>query len=80
MSGRIERQWSEYLRVLPRQASSVQVMESKRAFFAGANALLSEIVTMLDPGLEPTEGDLKKMDEIAAELNDFVGRVKAGQA
>lgn len=38
------------------------------AYMSGAEHLFSSIMNILDPGSEPTERDLKKMDAIAAEI------------
>ena len=43
-------------------------------------ALLAAITSALDPGSEPTDGDDAHMDALAAELEAFVGDVKAGRA
>jgi hypothetical protein len=40
-------------------------------FFAGAQHLFSSIVTILDPGEEPTDADIHKMDLIDRELQKF---------
>jgi hypothetical protein len=78
---RIEKLWIEYCdHLVPLGASTVQLRETKKAFYAGAQSLLAEIVTMLDPGLEPTEADIKKMDDIALELTAFIDDVRAGRA
>jgi len=46
------------------------------AFFAGAQHIFASMTTMLDPGAEPTERDLERMDKIAAELDQFIGEYK----
>jgi methyl coenzyme M reductase beta subunit len=81
MSDRFNQHWNTYLAdVLPAGASKVQIQETRRAFYAGATALLGEMVTMLDAGLEPTDADLGKMDEIAAELTAFSQAIRGGRA
>lgn len=77
---RIEKLWADFRRkVVPIAAPPVQVTEMRRAFYAGAGALFSELIRMLDPGTEPTEADLRKMDAIAMELEQFFAEVKAGK-
>jgi hypothetical protein len=45
----------------------------RNAFFAGAHHLFSCMVTALDPTTtEPTAADLLRMDQIEAELADFI--------
>lgn len=46
------------------------------AFMAGAEHLFSSIMSLLDPGEEPTVADLARMDNIAAEIDAW--RVKQG--
>jgi hypothetical protein len=73
--------WREYrLRVIPVHASAVQAQESRRAFYAGAQALLTGILRGLDPGDDPTQADLARMDAIAQELEQFARDVLAGRA
>lgn len=78
---RLEAAWALYrLKAMPQEAGKVQLTETCRAFYAGANALLAELLTMLDPDAEPSEADLRKMAEIAQELDQFVENVKRGAA
>jgi hypothetical protein len=50
---------------------SIQREEMRKAFFAGAQHLFSAIMSVLDPGTEPTEKDLARMDKIHNELEAF---------
>lgn len=78
---RLESAWLTFAAaVLPPDVGQVQRREMKRAFYAGAAMLLHEIMAMLDPGAEPTEGDLRKMDAIAQELRQFHDDVRKGAA
>jgi hypothetical protein len=75
----IEKAWLSYhSAVIPRDAPEVQIVESRRAFYAGAHSLLTTILGILEPGAEATEGDLRTMDLIQAELLRFNAQVKAG--
>jgi hypothetical protein len=75
----IREAWLSYRdQVIPRNAGSTQLMESRRAFYAGANALLTSIMGALDPESEPTEADFSVMQDIQSELDEFVKQVKAG--
>src|SRR4051794_39538532 len=56
---------------IPSDAPEVQVREMRMAYMAGAQHLFSSILSILDPGGEPTEADLHKMDLINAELRAF---------
>jgi hypothetical protein len=73
--------WLEYReKVIPREASRTQLLECRRAFYAGAHALLTELQIMLDPGGEPTEDDVRKVSLIEAELKRFNDDVQRGRA
>ena len=68
----IEAGWVGYrLAVISPDAPAIQLEECKLAFFAGAQHLFSSIVTILDPGEEPTDADIHKMDLIDKELQKF---------
>ena len=76
---RIERLWEGFrVAVVHEDAPAVQVSEMRLAFFGGAHALYSEIMKMLDPGSEATEGDMRKMELIAAELKRHADQVRMG--
>lgn len=66
--------------VIPRDAGTRQRVETRRAFYAGAHILFRSIMTILDPGEEPTDRDMAQMSAIAAELERFPLEVKAGRA
>jgi len=57
--------------VVPRQAGDVQVRETRQAFFAGATVLYTLLMGGLEDGQEPTENDLKTIETIADELQQF---------
>lgn len=74
----IEGGWLGFrLAVLPDNASPVQVNEMRKAFFAGSLHLFSSIMSILDPGAEPTEKDLQRMDLIHRELMEFEDQLRA---
>ncbi len=81
MSDRIGAEWRDYrARVIPLHAPPLQATECRRAFYAGAQALLALLLSVLEPGAEPTEADLRVMDEVAAELGAFAQAVRDGRA
>jgi hypothetical protein len=53
-------------------APSDQLREMRMAFFAGAQHLFGSIMTVLEPGDEPTDKDLQRMDLIDKELKAFI--------
>ncbi|MGY3278086.1 hypothetical protein [Bradyrhizobium sp. S3.7.6] len=68
----IEAGWIGYrLAVLPDTAGKVQLDETHLAFFAGAQHLFTSMMTIMEPGAEPTNADLNRMGQIHDELADF---------
>jgi hypothetical protein len=57
---------------IPEDASETQLREMRMAFFAGAQHLFGSIMSILDPGEEPTEKDLERMELINNELQGFI--------
>lgn len=57
---------------IPKDASPVQLDEMRNSFFAGAQHLFACITDILDPGEEPTDDDLRRMDLIDQELREFI--------
>lgn len=79
--GKLAELWESYAaRVLPQNASAIQVQECRRAFYAGAGALLAAIASVLGPGDEPTEDDLRAITAIQVELNAFALDTLEGRA
>jgi hypothetical protein len=56
---------------IPPGASEIQIREMRLAFMAGAQHLFASIIGVLDPGEEPTDADLRRMDLIDRELDAF---------
>lgn len=59
------------LQVIPLDAPAIQLNDMRYAFMAGAHHLFSSIMTVLDPGAEETDADLRRMDLIHQELETF---------
>ncbi len=69
----IEAGWVSYLHlVVPKTAGSVQIEETRRGFYAGSQHLFASIMQVLEDGAEATETDMKRLDNIQAELDEFV--------
>lgn len=60
------------LAAIPLDASALQLDEMRNAFFAGAQHVFHSIMTILDPGEEPTDADLLRMELIDQELRSFI--------
>jgi len=52
-------------------APQIQIDEMRNAFFAGAQHLFASLMGILDPEAEVTDNDMKRMDSIAGELQNF---------
>jgi hypothetical protein len=77
----IEQGWDDYRRaVIPREAGVVQIQEMRRAFYAGAESLMVQIINGLSPGPESTPGDVDYLSALNVELHNFAEAVKKGMA
>lgn len=74
--------WRAYVRMIldPIKADRIQRIETKRAFYAGASAAVTILVTNLSPDREPTAEDFALMDSVVAELDNFGTEVRSGRA
>lgn len=71
--------WVSYKHlVIPATASATQIEETRRGFYAGAQHLFGSIMQVLEEGAEPTENDLKRLDHIHAELDEFAQSFRVG--
>lgn len=74
-------QWDQFARaVLPPNTPAVQRLEMRRAFYAGAQAILFRVIAAFAPETEPTEADLAVMSDLEQELKDFAKSVAEGRA
>lgn len=73
----IEIGWLGYrFSVLAADAGPVQIEETRRAFFAGAQHLFGSIMSILEPGTEGTSKDLERIFLIDRELAEFIAQFK----
>ena len=77
----IGEQWESFRKeYVPADAASVQVTETRRAFYAGAAAFFGGIYQSLDDGAETTDEDVAKLAAMHQELLDFGALVESGKA
>jgi hypothetical protein len=70
--------WNSYRReVIPAEAPVIQVEECRRAFYAGCIHLFYAVLGIMDPGTEPTAGDLAQMTAIEGELKAYGAEMAA---
>jgi hypothetical protein len=68
----IDAQWQSYREILPAEAEHAQILETKRAFFAGVLSMWNAVMgPLLDEGEEPTPADMQRLAEIQEELDAF---------
>lgn len=84
MPARIEsvaQAWDDYRAiVIPKNAGPTQVRECRRAFYAGAESLLVQIMQGLSPGPDSMQSDEDYLNALHAELHAFAREVKEGRA
>jgi hypothetical protein len=74
----IEAGWVQLQRMaLPPDAPPVQIREMRNAYMAGAQHLWASLFTLLDPEVEPSEDDVRRVGLIAEELRVWAEEVKA---
>lgn len=80
--GVMAKSWASYEKnVMPKTCGANQRIETRRAFYAGAQGLLGALASMFDSeDQEPTVEDLKRIDGVKAELDKFVDDVAKGRA
>jgi hypothetical protein len=61
---------------MARDAPQVQIDEMRLAYMAGAQHVFASIMVTLDPGEEPTDADLRRLDLIHEELEAFREELK----
>jgi len=80
-----EQEWADEGRLLENNFEQMikalripsNLVDPARFFYmAGAQVLFTSIVNILDPGSEPTEADLKRMDLIHNELVNWFKTIK----
>lgn len=70
--------WALYrAQVMPHDVGETQLRETRQAFYAGAQHVLACVMCGLDPGIEPTDDDLKRMDYLHEELEEFSNEMLA---
>lgn len=74
-------EWDEFARqVMPKDAPKVQRVEMRRAWYAGAAAMLGLVSGGLDADREPTDLDVAYLESIHQELIAFSRDIARGKA
>lgn len=78
---RLEKEWNIYrLAVYPHGAGEGQLIECRRAFYAGATAFYGLMMRGMSPGPDETPEDIDYLKQLAQEMFDFNQRVVRGDA
>jgi hypothetical protein len=64
--------------IIPKDAPQVQLLECKRAFYAGAYCFYNWNMVQLDEVSEVTDADLDRMETIVKELEQFFAEGATG--
>lgn len=75
----IKGQWDRYFKeVVPRNASPIQIMETRRTFYAASHVML----LMMRDGVAtlPEDQGVKKLDALHKECIDFANAIGRGEA
>jgi hypothetical protein len=79
--GRIANEWAVFAeRILPANAPSVQKIETKRAYYAGAFTILGLLTDIVGPDEEPTDAEVAELEAIHEECRRFFKDVERGKA
>lgn len=77
----MEKAWEDYrAKVVPQGADKAQVLETRKAFYAGAYSFHTAMIEGLSPGLDCEDGDLDLVDDMVGELEEWIGREMAKAA
>jgi len=69
----VKMEWEDYRKsVIPADAPEVQLVECRRAFYAGVVSLMRTVMTAIGPEAEPTDEDVWRMQEIMDELRSYM--------
>lgn len=74
----IEGLWLLYANATKIPMRGTQWVESRRCFFVGALTLFEAVMMILEPGAEPTDADVARVEQIANELTRFADDLKIG--
>ena len=70
-------QWASYENsVIPKSAPAIQTQECRRAFYAGAQAMMGMVAEVGNSGVSEDAG-VALLESFKNELNDFLARVGA---
>jgi hypothetical protein len=77
----LDKLWTEYRKILPQNASPVQVNETKKAFYAGAYSILTAMVSQVGDEEDATDEDMDMVGGFFEEAEQFLAsQIKSASA
>lgn len=74
-------EWRDFeRRILPATAGPVQFVETRRAFYAGAQTMFNLVTGGLDADHEPTDLDVAYVESLFQEMQQFARAIAEGKA
>jgi hypothetical protein len=74
---RLLAEWNDYRTIcVPLNAHATQVEETRRAFYGGAQTLMALVCNAMSDDHEPTPEDIQVMEELDAELKEYLADIK----
>lgn len=81
MKRRVREAWADFERaVLPASVGAVQRQEMRRAFYAGAYAIMDTMAAAMSGDDEMTADDERAMLDLAAEREEYLVALQTGRA
>lgn len=81
MKRRLKASWESYRdAVVPPGSNIIQLRETRRAFYAGAQAIFQGIMIGLTPGPDDTPADEQMLTGYQHELEQFCNDLRTGDA
>ena len=73
--------WDKFaLIALPPDAPEFQRREIRRAFYSGAHGIMFKVINVLAPESDATEADIRIMEDLHEELQEFAELIRQGRA
>lgn len=74
-------EWRDFeRRILPQGAGPIQLLETRRAFYAGAQTMFNLITDGLDADSGPTDLDVAYVESLFQEMQQFARDIQGGKA
>jgi hypothetical protein len=73
--------WEDYCKsVIPKNAPQIQITESRRAFYAGAQGVMDAMAKQMSDSPDETPNEIAVVQDVMAELDEFAQLIALGKA